>query len=373
VNIIFAISLNLVLGFNGQFSLGHAGFLAIGAYASGVATASFGLPLWAGILVALGCSAIAAVIIGYPSLRLRGDYLAIATLGFAEIIRIVILALPAKTFGGPTGMSNIHSIKDYVTTPESVNGLGNLVFTALFALLFAALMVFAVWTLANFLQTQIGRLLPWKGWRWAFLGLAAAGAIWRAAAIADFFTGKFRFSAAFSKAAIESNQWAAFLVFGLFVLATLWVSRNYLRSMQGRMAISIREDEVASMNLGVDIAWMKLQNFIFASMLAGLAGAMTAHTIPLIRPLGFGFFKSVEVLLMVVLGGMGSLTGSLIGGIVITILPEVLRFLDKWRMVIYSLSLVLLMLFRPGGLMGNQEIGDLLKFKFLRRQEGPLA
>jgi branched-chain amino acid transport system permease protein len=144
VNIIFAISLNLVLGYNGQFSLGHAGFLAIGAYASGVATASFDLPLWAGILCALVCSAISAVIIGYPSLRLRGDYLAIATLGFAEIIRIVILTLPASVFGGPTGMSNIHSIKDYLDTPGGLNGIGNLLFTALFALLFAGLMIFAI-------------------------------------------------------------------------------------------------------------------------------------------------------------------------------------------------------------------------------------
>ena len=103
INVVFDISLNLILGYNGQFSLGHAGFIAVGAYASGVLTASYGLPLWVGLLGAVLLSIIAAVIIGYPCLRLRGDYLAIATLGFAEIIRIVLLALPEKTFGGPTG------------------------------------------------------------------------------------------------------------------------------------------------------------------------------------------------------------------------------------------------------------------------------
>jgi branched-chain amino acid transport system permease protein len=222
-------------------------------------------------------------------------------------------------------------------------------------------------------QGLLGRLINWKGWRWTLLGLAFALLVWRAPQALAYLIDKFRFSAAFSEAAANSNQWAAFAFFGMLVLLTLWLSRNYLQSMHGRMAVSIREDEIAAMNLGVDIAWMKLQNFIFASMLAGLAGAMTAHTLPLIRPLGFGFFKSVEVLLMVVLGGMGSLSGSMIGGVVITILPEVLRFLDKWRMVIYSLTLVLLMLFRPGGLLGQHEIGDLLKLRLLRREGRPLA
>lgn len=369
VNIIFAISLNLVLGYNGQFSLGHAGFLALGAYSSGVATASFGLPLWAGILISLLVSGLAGVIIGYPCLRLRGDYLAIATLGFAEIIRIVILTLPKARFGGPTGMGNIHHIKDYLTLPASLNGIGNLIATSAIALLLLGLLVFCIWTLGGTLQNLLARRLPWKGWRFVVIAVALGLLAWNYQAASSYFLGKFMFSQAFSAKAQASNQWAAFLAFSLMVVLVLWLVRNYLASKQGRMAVSIREDEVAATNLGIDIAWMKLQNFVFACMLAGLAGALTAHTIPLIRPLGFGFFKSVEVLLMVVLGGMGSLTGSLLGAIVITILPELLRFLDQWRMVIYSLSLILLMLFRPGGLMGTAEIGDLIKLRLFRREE----
>ncbi|MCC7478901.1 branched-chain amino acid ABC transporter permease [bacterium] len=373
VNVIFAVSLNLVLGFNGQFSLGHAGFLAIGAYASGVATASYDLPLWAGMLLALLVSGVASVIIGYPCLRLRGDYLAIATLGFAEIIRIVLTTLPRDIFGGPTGMDNINNIKDYLSFPESFNGPGNLIFTVIFAMLLLGLLGFSAWTLSRLLAALLSRLLPWKHWRWLVLGLLAALLVWRFEKASNFFLGKFMFSQAFSPKAIASNQWAAFAACGLIVLLCLWLTRNYLASMHGRMAIAIREDEVAANNLGIDIAWMKLQNFIFASMLAGLAGALTAHTLPLIRPLGFGFFKSVEVLLMVVLGGMGSLTGSVFGAITITVLPELLRFLEQWRMVIYSLSLVLLMLFRPGGLMGTQEIGNLIRLRLFKAQERPGA
>lgn len=373
VNVIFAVSLNLVLGFNGQFSLGHAGFLAIGAYASGVATASYDLPLWAGMLLALLVSGVASVIIGYPCLRLRGDYLAIATLGFAEIIRIVLTTLPRDIFGGPTGMDNINNIKDYLSFPESFNGPGNLIFTVIFALLLLGLLGFSAWTLSRLLAALLSRLLPWKHWRWLVLGLLAALLVWRFEKASNFFLGKFMFSQAFSAKSIASNQWAAFAACGLIVLLCLWLTRNYLASMHGRMAIAIREDEVAANNLGIDIAWMKLQNFIFASMLAGLAGALTAHTLPLIRPLGFGFFKSVEVLLMVVLGGMGSLTGSVFGAITITVLPELLRFLEQWRMVIYSLSLVLLMLFRPGGLMGTQEIGNLIRLRLFKAQERPGA
>ena len=127
--------------------------------------------------------------------------------------------------------------------------------------------------------------------------------------------------------------------------------------------IAIRDDEIAATNLGVNCTWMKLQNFMFGCALAGLAGSMLAHTLPLFKPTDFNFFKSVDVLLMVVLGGMGSITGSFIGATIITFLLEALRFLGQWRLVFYSLILIMFMIFRPGGLMGTAELGSLLRRK----------
>jgi ABC-type branched-subunit amino acid transport system permease subunit len=362
IHVICTISLNLVLGYNGQFSLGHAGFIAVGAYTSGVLTASFGWPLWAGIVCAMLLSTVAAVIIGYPCLRLRGDYLAIATLGFAEIIRIVLLALPQETFGGPTGMGNVRSLKDYITLPASLNGLGNLVFTILFSLACVLLIVWGCWALANFAQRTLTKALPRGGYvRWVVLALICALLVWKARAVAGFFISTFQFDQCFSPRSFGSEQWVLFTLMALILGVLTWTVRNYLNSLPGRNVVAIREDEIAATNLGVNCAWLKLQNFMFASALAGLGGALMAHTLSLYKPLDFNFFKSVDILLMVVLGGMGSLTGSYVGAVSITLLPEVLRFLGRWRMVIYSLALILLMLFRPGGLLGSTEIGELVR------------
>jgi len=390
INVIFAISLNLILGYNGQFSLGHAGFLAVGAYASGVITvqlaaATGGIALWhlgVGILAAILFSIIAAAAIGYPCLRLRGDYLAIATLGFAEIIRIVLLALPKDVFGGPTGMKAVYSFRYYLAPPEaaggpaafgSLNGIGNLVFTVLFSLVLAAVAVWGVWALANALQRVLGRLLRFSYWRWVVIVLVAAvlAAFWKPvmAAMLDVF----QYSERFSPDSLGSNQWLVFAVFVMLVALVTWLTRNYLNSLPGRAAIAIREDEIAATTLGINCSWMKLQNFMLGCALAGLAGALTAHTLSLFRPLDFNFFKSVDVLLMVVLGGMGSVTGSYLGAFLITVLPEVLRFLGQWRLVIYSLVLILFMIFRPGGLLGSAEIGDLIRLRISRLARGSQA
>ena len=378
INVVFAISLNLILGYNGQFSLGHAGFLAIGAYASGVVTtvlmrlASGGEPqawhLLAGVGAALVLSIIGAVIIGYPCLRLRGDYLAIATLGFAEIIRIVLLALPKEIFGGPTGMKDVPNLTAYINLPSSLNGVGNLLATVAFCLVSIALLAWVAWALAGFITRLLARWIKWPHLHWVILGveviaLAAVGRI-----LSLRFLDMFQFSEAFTKRSFSSNQWVLFLVFMAVVALVTWLCRNYLNSTVGRGVIAIREDEIASTNLGINCTWLKLQNFMLGSALAGLAGAMLAHTVTLYRPLDFNFFKSVDVLLMVVLGGMGSLTGSFVGAGIITFLLELLRFLGQWRMVIYSLLLVLFMIFRPGGLLGQNEIGDLIKLRLFRRK-----
>ncbi|MBN2083111.1 branched-chain amino acid ABC transporter permease [bacterium] len=383
INIIFTVSLNLILGYNGQFSLGHAGFLAIGCYTSGALTANLGWPLWAGILMSIVMSIIGAVIIGYPCLRLRGDYLAIATLGFAEILRIMANAIRPDLFGGPTGMQNVKSFYKYIPVPEPMNGVGNLLFTILFTLVFFALLVWGIWALASFLQRIINRRLRWDHWRWLICGLvvlavivanfACRGALfyrifgrWHyetgsgGARIIDK-AGIFHFFQALTKDSFASPQWAMFALFIVVVAIVTWMIRNYLISVPGRAVVAIREDEIAATNLGLNCTWMKLQNFMFGSALAGLAGAMLAHTIPLFKPMDFNFFKSVDVLLMVVLGGMGSITGSFVGATIITVLLEALRFLGDWRLVMYSLILILFMIFKPGGLLGSAELGQLIR------------
>jgi len=371
INAIFAVSLNLIVGYNGQFSLGHAGFIAIGAYTSGVLTSVLGWPLWAAMLAAMVFSAVAAVVIGYPCLRLRGDYLAIATLGFAEIIRIALLALPAGIFGGPTGMRNVASFADYISTPRALNGAINLAFTVLFAVLLLTSLGWGLWALGGFVEAGVRKRLGVKHMRWAVIAAALLllGWQWRPAAV--WLLSTFQFSSAFSAASYDSDQWALFLLFLAILAAILWIVRNYLNSATGRAVIAIREDEVAATNLGVNCTWLKLQNFTFGCALAGLGGAMLAHTLPLFKPQDFNFFKSVDVLLMVVLGGMGSLTGSIVGGVSITLLPEVLRFIGRWRMVIYSLLLVLLMIFRPTGLLGTAEVGDLFRRRWTRPPQRP--
>lgn len=414
INVIFAVSLNLILGYNGQFALGHAGFLLIGAYASGVATSVLHWPLWAGIVLAIALATLASVIVGYPSLRLRGDYLAIATLGFAEIIRIVVLTLPAadaqghEIFGGPTGKRDVLKFGDYLPIPSSMNGIGNFVATVVFAALFLALIAWAVWSFAGFVSKKFGRAgaSPVKQRSTGTIpastvdgqavhegnttqdggltGGAPALPVIRYSIVAIFlilaivffkklaatFIGIFQFNQSFHQVAFDSKQWSLFAVFALIVGAVILLVRNYLASSAGRAAIAIREDEIAAGNLGLNVFWVKLRNFMFGCALAGLAGALTAHTLPLYRPGDFDLFRSVDVLLMVVLGGMGSLTGSVLGATMLTVLPEVLRFLAQWRLVIYSLVLILFMVFRPGGIMGRAEIGELFRFK-LRRKDIP--
>lgn len=263
INIILAISLNLINGVTGMLSLGHAGFMAVGAYTSALLSIylskssvlpevlEFPLALLAGGLFA----AILGLLIGLPILRLRGDYLAIATLGFGEIIRVIILNLDI---------------------------------------------------------TQGAR------------GLAVPG-----------YTGFW---------------WAELLM--LISVIVIW---NIIHSNHGRAMVSIRENEIAAEAMGVNTTYYKVGAFVIGAFFSGLAGGLFAHYLGFIAPKSFDFMKSIEILLMVVLGGLGSMTGSVIAAIVLTGLPELLRFLQTYRMVIYSLTLVLLMLYRQQGLLGRDE------------------
>lgn len=265
--IILSLGLNLINGMCGQFSLGHAGFWGVGAYAAAVYSVYFPLPLhpYANIFVSviLGflAAALAGLIVGIPSLRLKGDYLAIATLGFSEIVRIIIMN--TEYIGGSRGFTSI---------PK------------------------------------------WSNIYWVYL---------------------------------------------FVVLTTIFMVRLKF-SRIGRAIISIREDEVASETMGINLFYYKVFSFVIGAGIAGVAGALFAHTQQYIHPSNFNFMWSVIILTMVIFGGMGSITGTIIGSVLLTLLPELLRFFGKevseMRMIIFSLLLIILMLMKPTGIFGSREL-----------------
>lgn len=258
INIILAVSLNLITGFTGQFSLGHAGFMSIGAYTCAIITLntsgthSFILGVFAGAILA----AVIGFLIGIPTLRLKGDYLAIATLGLAEIIRILLLNFDFT--GGARGLDSI---------PQYTN------------------------------------------WTWLFV----------------------------------------------FTALTIIVIQNFIKSSHGRACISVREDEIAAEVVGINSTKYKVLAFVIGAFFAGIAGALYSSYFYYIRPDLFGFLKSIDILVIVVLGGMGSITGSILAAILLVVISTYLQTFAELRMVIYSIVLLLIMIFRPQGLMGSKE------------------
>src|SRR5216110_2784102 len=295
INIILAVSLNLITGFTGQFSIGHAGFMAVGAYSSAYltvyyaqawehslagmvgATVAHALIFLLAILVGAIVAALAGLIVGIPSLRLRGDYLAIVTLGFAEIIRIVILNI--DKVGGATGF----------TVPAYTN----------------------------------------------------------------------------------------FLWVGAFAVITIVFVYNIVHSDIGRALVSIREDELAAEAMGINTTRYKVLAFVISSALAGMAGVLFGHYTSFLSTHDFQFIRSFEIIIMIVLGGMGSLTGAVFGAVVITIMPDLLRRLpgdlSQYRLVVYSAMLIIIMLTRPQGLMGTREFGLSWLKRAQRRPESDKA
>jgi branched-chain amino acid transport system permease protein len=259
INVILAVSLHLVIGITGQFSIGHAGFLAVGAYISAIFTMKLQMPFTVGLIAGGIVAALAGLVVGIPSLRLKGDYLAIATLGFAEIIRIVFLNI--EYVGGAAGMQVSH-----LTT-----------------------------------------------WTYTFICL----------------------------------------------FLTILVITNFTNSRHGRAAISIRENEIAADAMGINTVYYKVVAFALGSFFAGVAGGLYSHNFYIINPTNFGFLKSFDILIYVVLGGLGSLSGSVIAAIGLTIVSTFLQDYPETRMIIYSLVLIIVMLYRPQGLMGTREITDL--------------
>ena len=287
VYIVMAVSLNLTVGISGELSLGHAGFMSVGAFSgiimSGWLLNAFQMEnetmrLVLAMLAGGVCAAIAGVLIGIPVLRLRGDYLAIITLGFGEIIRVIL------------------------TNIDSVIGTD------------------------------------------------------------------FTYGAAGLK---RIPKYSSFTLVFICVVVCCYIIHTVMKSRHGRAILSIREDEIASESVGVQTTYYKTFAFVLSAMMAGIAGCLYAGYLGSLYPSTFKFMKSIEILVMVVLGGMGSMLGSILSATVLTILPELLRSFSDYRMVVYSLALVVMMIFRPKGLLGSYDFSLSRSLeKFLNRLTG---
>lgn len=257
INIIMSVSLNLINGLTGQFSIGHAGFMAVGAYSSAIITVKLGMDFPIALIVATLSAAVLGFLIGVPTLRLNGDYLAIATLGLGEIIRITILNI--DYVGGASGFMGIPRLTTF----------------------------------------------PIAFWIMAFV---------------------------------------------------LFFIKNFKNSAEGRACMAIRENEIAAETMGINTTKYKVLAFTIGAGFAGTAGALFSHYYYIAHPASFTFMRSFDVLTMVVLGGLGSISGSVAGAILLTGISAALADYPEWRMVIYSIVLIVLMLNRPQGIFGNKEL-----------------
>jgi len=273
IYIILTLSLNLVVGYTGLAALGHAAFSCVGAYASSLLALNYGVSPWIGLLVGACVAAILGVVIGAPSLRLKGDYLAIATFGLGVIVYSVAKNWMSVT-RGPMGLPGIPGF--------------------------------------------------------SFFGIQL------------------------------SSVCTYLILVAFFVFLTYFIIRRVVKSPFGRILRGIREDEIATLAMGKDVNKHKIMVFVIGAFFAGIAGSLYAHYITFIDPSSFTVMESITILLMVVFGGMGSLGGSFVGAAILVIFPELLRFLGMpssvaapLRQMIYGLLLIVLMLYRPQGILGR--------------------
>ncbi len=273
IYVILTLSLNLVVGYTGLAALGHAAFSCVGAYASSLLALNYGVSPWIGLLVGACVAAILGVFIGAPSLRLKGDYLAIATFGLGVIVYSVAKNWMSVT-RGPMGLPGIPGF--------------------------------------------------------SFFGIQL------------------------------SSVWTYLILVAFFVFLTYFIIRRVVKSPFGRILRGIREDEIATLAMGKDVNKHKIMVFVIGAFFAGIAGSLYAHYITFIDPSSFTVMESIAILLMVVFGGMGSLGGSFVGAAILVIFPELLRFLGMpssvaapLRQMIYGLLLIVLMLYRPQGILGR--------------------
>ncbi|WP_273321924.1 branched-chain amino acid ABC transporter permease [Vallitalea guaymasensis] len=265
---ILSLSLGLVTGYTGQISLGHASFYAIGAYASALLSVNYGLNFFITAPIAALLAAVCGLLLGLPTFRLSGTYLAITTLGFMEVVRMVLLNWQSVT-NGPLGVTRI---------PKP-----------------------------------------------SFFGIELS----------------------------TSNGGLYYLIL-VFVIITTFCIVGIVRSRMGRALMAIREDEMAATMMGIKTTYYKAIAFVLSSFFSGLAGAFYAHMIRYIDPNTFTFDTSIMILSIVILGGMGTIGGMFLGSMLLVTFPEVLRFLQEYRFVMYGVILVLMMRFRPQGILGGQ-------------------
>lgn len=269
----FALSLNLITGFMGQVSLGHAAFMGIGAYTSAILSARFEWSFVPTMLCAVLIAAVFGILLGIPALKLSGSYLAIVTLGFCEVIRLVELNWMSLT-RGPMGMTGIK--KPLVL-----------------------------------------------GWQ------------------------------------VKSNgdyYWLSLILMLIVIFFVINISNSHV----GRAIMSVREDEVAAGAMGVNIRYYKVMTFTISAALCGMMGAFYAHYMRFIDPSAFNFEQSTSILSMVILGGLGGVPGSILGAVILSVLPEALRDLAALRMLIYGLIIAVMMIFRPQGILGRTTFSQIL-------------
>jgi len=281
INTLLAVALNLLLGYAGQISLGHAAFFGLGAYISGVLTTRFGLDPWLVLVIAAAASGSLAFIIGFPILKLKGHYLAMATLGLGIIMYIIFNETVAVT-GGPSGLSGIPNMH-----------IGSLTF---------------------------------------------------------------------------DNDMNNYYLIWIITLIVMLLSINLSQSRIGRALRAIHNSEVAARVMGVNARILKVQIFTVSALISAVAGSLYAHTMTFISPASFGFNFSVELVTMVIIGGLGSIYGSFLGAAILTVLPEFLRVLQDFDIIVYGLLLIIMTMYLPGGLInGLQKIFEFAADKVGKR------
>jgi branched-chain amino acid transport system permease protein len=277
IHTLLVVGLNLLMGYGGQISLGHAAFFGLGSYTSGILTATYGVNPWMALIAGLVVCGVTAFLIGVPALKLRGYYLAMATLGFGIIVYIFFTEALTWT-GGPSGLAGIPNLSVFGFKLDTPKRLYLLI--------------------------------------WPVLGVILA------------------------------------------------VSANLVDSRTGRALRALHEGENAAQSLGVNTARLKLLIFIWSALYASLAGSLYAHTLNFVAPASFGFMFSIKLVTMVVLGGMASIWGSLLGAAVLTVLPEMLTVFHDYEVIIFGAILMVVMIFLPRGLVrGLRDLWEFRRYK----------
>ena len=297
VNAILGVSIYMTLA-TGQLSLGNAGFMSIGAYTCAILTMKAGFPVYLAIPLGGLAASFISIIIGFPALRLTGIYLAIATLGFGEVVRVIVLNL--KITNGALGISGIPT-----------------------------------------LGIKIDKVLSSLGFSKGFGGLSA-----------------------------QQTSTLLVLVILMLILGFLvFFCTRLNRSRIGRAFAAIKADESAAEAMGINTTYYKLLAFALGALIAGIAGGLSAHLTFFIGPKDFAYHRTVEILLYAVLGGSDLVIGPIVGAFLLTLLPEVLRSAANYRLMIYGALLVIMMAFRPQGLISEETI-HFWKGKLGRRSKG---